>query len=295
VDLLQAHNLTDEVKHINIIMARNSTPPAKDAVPIKRSSASLIKAQIAAEKKAKEAERLQKIGTQSNKGKNMEVDIIVDGATQRGGSSWTAAGNKEDTTMTKAQTKTVEDEKGNKEASMDTQGKEEQEADYLRNEARLAAEAQARLDRERALTAKVVSPIAAVTAGSPDLSAPTGGAPNSEDVVDAQINEHLKELNMRDETEEDNGKMASPAKKKNKRAFVDTPARKSALKLLPQHDHVHKRVILEAGVVLVEKDPYNQFKDLIKRLMANALIVDPHFCIEPINVSSTRKAIQKGY
>ena len=65
-----------------------------------------------------------------------------------------------------------------------------------------------------------------------------------EDQVDAQINDHLKELNMRDEaTTLDMTKLsiASPVKKKKKHSpALAMPAPKSVFCPSPPHDHVYK-------------------------------------------------------
>ena len=105
------------------------------------------------EKKVKEAERLQKIRTQSKKGKDTEDERKEDKGIQGENSPVDILGNNDDNNKKTTQKEHVEmgndkqrnitAEKGNKEIRKSKQGREEHEGEDLCNEARLVAEAQA--------------------------------------------------------------------------------------------------------------------------------------------------------
>ena len=85
--------------------------------------------------------------------------------------------------------------------------------------------------------------------------------------------------------------MKSPARKKTRAGRPDTPGPpKSIIKM---HDHNHKRVILEAAVLLTDKNPYLQFAEMIRNLMGNALMVDVYFQIDPISKVSPHPPLRK--
>lgn len=175
----------------------------------------------------------------------------------------------------------------------------EQEAAYLREQARLAAEAQARLDAERHEQGGMVNDRvptggevedaggsgenggsegggtdavemdieAGPTGGSDEVEAEGGsrgeeGEATGRDVFDGDINRHLAELNMKGGVSESPAPIdletKSPAKKKSRSRAPSTPGLpRSILKTTP-HDHVNKRVILEANVVLTGANTFLQ-------------------------------------
>jgi len=215
----------------------------------------------------------------------------------------------------------------------------EEEVAYFREEARLAAEAQARLDAERQEQGGVhfVRPptgndeVEEVVGsgenggsgsgdnGDVDMDTDVGGTGLSEednveaeegtrgekggepfdgDKFDGDINRHLAELNMKGGTSDASPApidldTKSPAKKKSRSRAPSTPGLpRSILKTTP-HDHVNKRVILEANVVLNGANPFLQFAEKIRSIISNARIVDEHFQIDPICATSSNKPLTR--
>lgn len=184
-------------------------------------------------------------------------------------------------------------------------------AEFLPNEARQAAEAQVRATGLAPLehTHSVMLDNCPVAAATPRVGflesvnkatpgkhsvTPTPGIASAAtpDSADEQINLHLKELNMKDVDPLSKGlDTTSPARKKSRASRPDTPgAPKSIIK---PYEHKQKRVILEAAVLLTDKNPYLQFAEMIRQLLGNALMVDPFFQIDPISKVSPHPSIKR--
>lgn len=63
--------------------------------------------------------------------------------------------------------------------------------------------------------------------------------------------------------------------------------------IMKSHDHKQKRVILEATVLLTDKNPYLQFAEMIHHLLGNALLVDLYFQIDLISKVSPHPPLKK--
>lgn len=202
-------------------------------------------------------------------------------------------------------------DRARKESEMDIDPLDDTEAEaaFLRNEARLAAEAQARAtgsSQEKAAvgqqTIEDIEETMGVTKvafkeGVKEGAAPATPSPGkafaaTPDVADTHINQHLRDLNMKGgEDQEGVQDMKSPVRKKSRAGRPDTPGPpKSIIKM---HDHNHKRVILEAAVLLTDKNPYLQFAEMIRSLLGNALMVDVYFQIDPISKVSPHPPLRK--
>ena len=114
------------------------------------------------------------------------------------------------------------------------------------------------------------------------------------DVADSQINQHLRELSMKEGEIQGRGQdTTSPMRKKPCAVRPETPGAPKSI--IQAHDHKQKRVILEAADILTDKNPYLQFAEMIQNLLGNALMVDSYFQIDPIsNVSPHRQLNKKS-
>lgn len=181
-------------------------------------------------------------------------------------------------------------------------GETEEEKEYLRNEARLAAEAQVNIGNTADEDGNTGEDISGGVSHSGQQEQVVGTPIAGGKVVgfDVQLNQHLADLNVADGGGEVDTSTQSPLKKKSRGSAPATPGLKGArptgsiLKPNAPHKFNNKRIILEAAIMLVDTNPYLQFAENLRSLLTNALLVDATFQIEPLSATSLRLPLKRG-